>query len=453
MKLWLPVLFFGAFLNAAGLTAKEKMPGIKDLYAMALQQDPLWQAAQKEREAEIEQQNIARADLLPDLRLNYQNTPYNNQESSGPQSVYSKTQQVTTNRRYASYNGSLTLTQPLFDYGAWARFKASVEQGQMADERLREKGMDLAIRLINHYLDAGLAQQKILISESQEKALKEQYKLNLRLLEAGEGTRTEVLETQARLRLAKTEMIALQDELYAAQRELAAMIGLAPANLDRIKNRLISSFTPQRLIPENYEDWQTLTLKQSATITEARHKVLATRREAQAQYGEFMPLVSLYASRSLSKSATNSSIDQRYETGSIGIQVNVPLYSGGRSTASTKQASARLGQSQYLLENIIRTTLNELHKTWRQCSGVQDRLKAYSLAVESAQLQLAATQKGVAAGQRINLDVLDAERLLYSTRLDLVMEKYNYIRSWLMLHYYSGKLSQEVIETIDSYFQ
>lgn len=453
MKFWLSVLFLGAFFNTARLSAQQQMPGIKDLYAMALEQDPLWQAAQKERDAENQQQDIARADLLPALRLSYQNLPYNDQKSSAPQTMYGKTHQVTTTSRYASHNGSLTLTQPLFDYGAWARFRASVEQGQMADERLREKAMDLAIRLVNHYLDAGLAQQKMRITESQESALQEQYKLNLRLLEAGEGTRTEVLETQARLRLAQTEMIALQDEFDAAQRELAAMIGLPPTHLKRIKNHLASNFKPQRLKPANFADWQTLTLQQSATITEARHNVSAARQQIQAQYGEFMPSVSLYASRSLSKSATNTSIDQSYDTSSLGIQINVPLYSGGRSTASVKQASARLGQNQYLLENIIRSTLNELHKSWRQCSGAQERLKAYDLAVESAQLQLTATKKGVLAGQRINLDVLNAERQLYGTRLDLVTEKYNYIRAWLMLHYYSGKLSQEVIETLDDYFQ
>jgi len=452
MKLWLPMLFLGAFFTAAELSAKAQAPGIKDLYALALQQDPLWHAAQKEREAENQQQNIARADLLPDLRLNYQHTPYNNQESSGPQTISGKTYQLSSSRRYASHNGTLTLTQTLFDYGAWSRFKASVELGLMADERLREKAMDLAIRLINHYLDAGLAQQKILIAESQEKALQEQYKLNMRLLEAGEGTRTDVLETEARLRLAKTEIISLQDDLDAARRELAAMLGLSPTKLERIRDNVTNHFKPQLLHPAKFEDWQALTLKQSAAITEARHKVIAARREVQAQYGEFMPLVNLYASHSLSKSATNSSIDQRYETSSMGIQVNVPLYSGGRSAASTKQAGARLGQNQYLLENIIRTTLNELHKSWRQCSGIQDRLQAYNLAVKSARLQLTATQKGVLAGQRINLDVLDAERQLYSTRLDLVTEKYSYIRAWLMLHYYSGKLSQEVIETIDSYF-
>lgn len=453
MKLWLPMLFLGAFFTAAEVPAKAQMPGIKDLYALALQQDPLWHAAQKEREAENQQQNIARADLLPDLRLNYQHTPYNNQESSGPQTISGKTYQLSSSRRYASHNGTLTLTQTLFDYGAWSRFKASVELGLMADERLREKAMDLAIRLINHYLDAGLAQQKILIAESQEKALQEQYKLNMRLLEAGEGTRTDVLETEARLRLAKTEIISLQDDLDAARRELAAMLGLSPTKLERIRDSVTNHFKPQLLHPAKFEDWQALTLNQSAAITEARHKVIAARREVQAQYGEFMPLVNLYASHSLSKSATNSSIDQRYETSSMGIQVNVPLYSGGRSAASTKQAGARLGQNQYLLENIIRTTLNELHKSWRQCSGIQDRLQAYNLAVKSARLQLTATQKGVLAGQRINLDVLDAERQLYSTRLDLVTEKYSYIRAWLMLHYYSGKLSQEVIETIDSYFQ
>lgn len=456
MKLWLTCL--ALFTGAATLpvhgneTAAQKV-GITELYAMALERDPEWLAAQKEWQASIQQQNIARAGLLPDVRLNYQNAPRNRQQWEGPQTVNSRTQHATTVRNYSSHNGSITLTQPLFDYGAWSRYRASLEQGFVADERLREKTMDLAVRLINYYIDIALAQQRIDIALSQQKALQEHHRLNVRQYEAGEGTRTEVLETQASLRLAETELIALRDELEVARWKLAAMVDHPLDNLQQLKIRVPDErFRPQPLSPASFESWRALALKRSAAITQARHMVSATHHELQAQNGEFMPRVNLYASHSISKSATDNTISQRYETTSAGIQVSVPLFSGGRSIATLKQASARLGQNQYLLESTTHSTLNELRKYWRLCSGIESRLQAWRMAVESARLQLTATRKGVVAGQRVNLDVLNAEQQLYSTSMDLATEEYSYLRAWLMLHYHSGTMNQEVIETIGNYF-
>ncbi|NDJ59204.1 TolC family outer membrane protein [Enterobacteriaceae bacterium 4M9] len=450
---WLFTLSLGVtFAACVLLPAHAQSVGLKELYAMALEQDPAWRAAQKEWQAENEQTKSARSGLLPDIRVSYQNMPYNNQAWSGPQTSGTQTKRMSQTRHYQSHNGSLMVTQPLFDYGAWSRYQAAVASGVMADERLRDQSMALAVRMINNYLDLGFAQQKIMMAQSQQKALSEHYRLNQRLLAAGEGTRTEVLETEARLRLAETEMIGFQDELEDARRELAAIVGHPLDNLALLKTQVAENFTPIPLHPTRFEAWQKFALGHNATLGQARQQVSKARHELEVQRAEFMPVINLYAARAISESATDTTIGQKYDTTSAGVQVSVPLYSGGRSSAAWRAANARYGQSQYQMEEKTRTALNALHKAFVQCSNIQGRLRAHTLVVTSAQLQLTATRKGVTAGQRVNLDVLNAEQQLYSARQQLLAEKYTYIRAWITLQYQSGKLTMEEITQIDNYF-
>ncbi|WP_259764343.1 TolC family protein, partial [Pseudomonas protegens] len=94
-----------------------------------------------------------------------------------------------------------------------------------SDERFRGKSQELAVRLLSAYSQALLAQERIELSRAQKRAYAERLQLNERLLKGGEGTRTDVLETQARLSLALAQEIEAQDQQDAALRELQAIVG------------------------------------------------------------------------------------------------------------------------------------------------------------------------------------------------------------------------------------
>lgn len=194
--------------------------GILDAYSLALEKDPTFRAAIKEKEAGDENENIGRAGLLPKVSLNYQNSPRNWQTQKYPQSdFFGNVSEVTRRQQYRSYSSSITLTQPLFDYEAYARYKAGVAQTMMSDERYRSKLLDLAVRVINAYVEVAYSGSNR-VGRSAKAAYKEQLTLNDRLMSAGEGTITDVSETQARYSLAEAQVIEARDALDAAQREL-----------------------------------------------------------------------------------------------------------------------------------------------------------------------------------------------------------------------------------------
>ena len=201
--------------------------GILDAYSLALEKDPTFQAAIKEKEAGNENENIGRAGLLPKVSLNYQNAPRNWQTQNYQSSdIFGNVSDVTKRQQYRSYAGSVTLTQPIFDYEAYAKYKSGVAQSLMADEKYRGKYLDLAVRVISAYVGVAYAKDQIALAQAQKDAYKEQLALNDRLVSAGEGTITDVAETQARYSIAEAQLIEARDVLDSAQRELEVIIGI-----------------------------------------------------------------------------------------------------------------------------------------------------------------------------------------------------------------------------------
>ncbi|EPE9058677.1 TolC family outer membrane protein [Klebsiella aerogenes] len=427
--------------------------GILDAYSLALEKDPTFQAAIKEKEAGDEAKNIGRAGLLPKVSLNYQNAPRNWQTQKYQTSdIFGNVSDVTKRQQYRSYAGSVTLTQPLFDYEAYAKYKTGVAQSLMADEKYRSKYLELAVRVISAYVSVAYAKDQIALAEAQKAAYKEQLALNDRLMAAGEGTVTDVAETQARYSLAEAQVIEARDVLDSAQRELEVIIGIPLDQLDAMQTLRPGKFQVSPLRFTAFDDWQKLAMERNPQLASSRHGVDAARYDVERNRAGFMPQVQLYASHSENDSSSDNTVNQKYRTDSVGVQVSMPIYSGGGVAASTRQAAARYGQAKYELDAQVGSIMNDLRKQFNQCISSQAKLRAYELAVKSATTQVEATRQSVLAGQRVNVDVLNAEQQLYAAQRDLAEAKYTYIKAWISLLGDSGTLTEKDIESVAGYF-
>lgn len=320
--------------------------GVLDAYSLALEKDPVFRAAIKEKEAGDENENIGRAGLLPKVSLNYQNSPRNWQTQKYPQvDFFGNISDVTRRQQYRSYSSSVTFTQPLFDYVAYANYKSRVAQKMMSDERYRGKLLDLGVRVVSTYVDVAYSKDQIALAEAQKSTYKEQLALNDRLMRSGEGSLTDVSETQARYRMAEAKVIEARDALDAAQRELEVIIGVPLSQLDEVRTLRSGKFQVLPLSPSTFEEWQKIALKNNPELAATRHSVEAARYEVERNRGGFMPNVQLFASHSINDSSSDNTVNQKYRTDSIGVQVSLPIYNGGGIAASTRQAAALYGQA------------------------------------------------------------------------------------------------------------
>ncbi|PQQ27141.1 peptidase [Photorhabdus luminescens] len=428
---------------------------LTEAYALALENDPTFLAAVKEREGGEEYEKLGRAELFPKVMMSYQNSPRNWQhmESVG-YDFWGRKTTSSRDRQYNSYNAAIVLTQPLIDFEIWARYKASQAHTLMSNERFRADFQQLAVRVVNAYVDVAYAQDQIDLVISQKMAYEKQLELNKKLFTSGEGTRTDVVETQSRYSQAIADEIAAKDDLDAAIRSLQLIVGV-PLPIDLPVQRLSDKkrFQILRLLPERYEEWEKLALANNPVLAASRQEVQAAYHEVQRNRAGYLPKLEFYASHSENESSSDNTIDQKYRTDTIGLRMSMNIYNGGATSASVRQAAANYGRTKYDLDAQAGEILNALRRNYNQYLNSEKRISAYEMAVESASLQVDATSKSVALGQRVNVDVLNAEQQLYTARRDLSQAKYNYIKSWIGLLNEAGELKGEHLDKIAKYFR
>jgi protease secretion system outer membrane protein len=431
----------GAFLLQAG---QASAMGLIAAYEAALQNDPTYQSAVHDNEAGQENRALGRSNLLPNLSANY--ASYKNRADITQPNFLG--QEVTSHPDYSSSSRGITLRQPLLNLDGWARYKQGEAQSNYSDALFSARGQDLVIRLVSAYADAKYAEDQLALAQIQRDTFAEQRKVNERMFERGEGTKTDMLETQAKYDLAEAQLIEAQDNMTNARNTLASIIGGDVTQLDP----LTDDFRIKPMQPSTFDEWKKIALEHSAEISAQRYAVEIAEQEVKKNRAGHAPRVDFVALLNKSKSETLNTLNQDSTNRTIGVQVNIPLYAGGAVSASTSQAVANREKAKSDLDAKTNQVLVELRKQYNLALSSASRIDALVKSVESARLLVQATQQSVKGGVRINLDVLNAQQQLYAAQRDLALARYNYLLSYLKLRFSAGTLNAEDLHTVAGYF-
>ena len=327
---------------------------LQQAYEAALKHDPQFRMRFYENESGKELRKLGRAQLLPNVAGSYSyGKNVADQEFSRVGAA-----PVVTHPKYTSRSAVVQLRQPLFNLDAIMRYRQGKVQSAQSGE-LYEAGIDeVSVRVVSSYLDVLFAQDQLALARVQRDAHLEQQKVNQRLFEKGEGTRTDMLETQARLDLAEAQLIESQDNLQAARETLEGVIGMDPGELDRLGE----DFRPAALNPSSFEEWSKLALARNNQLAAARLAVENARLDIGRNKAGHLPRVDFVAAYSKADSETLTNLGQENTNRQLGVQVNIPIYSGGAVSASTRQAAANYGRAQAELDSLTNQTLVELRK-------------------------------------------------------------------------------------------
>ncbi|MBV4503520.1 MULTISPECIES: TolC family outer membrane protein [Pseudomonas] len=437
----------GLLLACAWLpTAAQAAMGPFQVYEQALRRDPTYLAAFKAREAGQEYRAIGRAGLLPNISYSY-----NKGRNDSEVRYLGDSRRQKEDRNYNSMGSTFILQQPLFDYEAYSSYRKGVAQALFADESFRDQSQQLLVRVMTSYTQALFAQDQIAISVASKQAYRQQFQQNQRLFDAGEGTRTDILEAQARYELADAEEIKARNEQDAALRELGALIGEPAVRVEDLAPLRLGFALPV-VDPSGYEAWQERALANNPQLASSRQALEVARYEVERNRAGHLPKVTAFATSRRQESDSGNTYNQRYDTNTVGIEVSVPIFAGGGVLASTRQASRHLEQAEYELDGNTRSALIELRKQYNACESGASRLRAYERALVAAEALVVSTRKSVQGGERVNLDVLNAEQQLATTRRDLAQARYDYLLAWIKLHYQAGVLSETQLARVDEAF-
>jgi protease secretion system outer membrane protein len=131
----------------------------------------------------------------------------------------------------------------------------------------------------------------------------------------------------------------------------------------------------------------------------------------------------------------------------------MPLFSGGEVNARTNQAYANYQKAQADYEVTRDKLITELRRQYDLVVSGRQKIQALTAAQESATQLVNAMRKSVLAGDKINVDVLLAEKSLFNTRRDLAQTKYSYLIGYLKLCQLGGSLETDDFQKVAAYFK
>ena len=433
--------FTAALLSSAGPVSAM---GLMQAYDAALQHDPVYFSALAENQAGQQYKAIGRAGLLPKLEYSYGNSK-NQAALTTPGSAGLP---VTSHPDYTSISSSISLRQTLFNLDTVARYRQGIAQTNFSDAQFAGRRQDLMIRLVTAYTEAGYAQDQLELLVAQRDAFAEQKRANQRMFQHGEGSRTDVLETEAKLDVVQAQLIEAQDNLITARNALAAMIGQDAAQLDV----LVDDFKVLPLSLAAFEDWKEIASKNNADIVAGQFALESAEQEINKSLAGHAPRIDLNATYSRSNSETLTTYKQDSSVRSIGVQLVVPLFSGGQVTAVASQSVANRDKARFDLEATTSKVMIELRKQFSAAYSGIAKMNALQKSVSSATLLVQATRQSVKGGVRINLDVLNAHQQLVAAKRDLAQARYNHVVGLLKLRVAAGILGRDDLLAVAAYF-
>lgn len=429
---------FGVASSAAAID-------LTQAYHAALINDPAYRMAAHELEAGRENKIIGRAALLPQVAVS---ASYNENKSDLLSADFLG-RPTLTHPDYTSKSQTLTLRQPLINLDGVARYKRGVAQSKFAEVQFEARRQDLIIRLVTAYVEALYSDDLVALATAQRDMYIEQKKVNDRLFKQGEGTKTDSLETQAQLDVAEAALLEARDGQVNSRNALQGIVGI---DLGRLAP-LAPEFDKAALAIGTFEDWKSMALSTNAELRAQIQAIEIARQEYnQAKAGHY-PRLDMVASYGKALSETLTTRGQESTSRSIGFQLNVPLYSGGQVNALSRQAAANRSKAEAELTARSDKVLVELRKQYNTLVSARARVTALLAARESGSLLMEATRQSIKGGIRINLDLLNAQQLQYTTLRDLSSARYNYLLAFMRLRLAAGTLSGEDVELAGRYFR
>ena len=403
-----------------------------DIYRAALENDPVFLAAEYQRLATLEARPQARSALLPQVNLGGDISRTN-----------------TDNDQRGTYSGNsinLTLSQTIYRHANYVTLSQADLQIEQANLEYSSAQQSLLLRSAERYFAVLAAQDNLRFARSEQEAIQRQLEQAERRFEVGLIAITDVKEAQARYDLAVAQEIAADNQVATAREALRALTGSYPNSLSTLRETtpLIS---PE---PSDIEVWvdsarnTNLQLQITRLSAELAKKTIALERAARLPNTE---LIGSYVD------SDSDGIMGDSETTQIKIQVTVPLYTGGLIGSKVRRANANFELARQQLDSQRRSTEQQTRDAYRNVVADISRVKALKQALISTQSGAEATQAGFDVGTRTAVEVLTALRETYRAQADYSSARYDYILNTLRLKDATGTLAPDDLSRVDGWLE
>ncbi len=416
---------------------------LSEAYRSAYEKDATIRAARAQAESRRERLPQALAQLMPNVSLSA--TRFKNKLDS-TQPVFGR--EVQSHEDYFSGNKTLTVRQPIFRKYQVADYRQAQAIVADADATLEKEVQNLVGRVGGAYFEALLAQDQLQLIQAQKTAYTTQLDAARKRFAAGAGTRTDIDDAQARLDMAVAQELELNQAVDLTRRQLEVLVDEPVgqlATLDAAKLKLAEP-NPQRL-----EDWTQRAEESSPELISLKAQREAAQYEVEKAKAGHYPTLDAVAQWSKSNSDNVNTVHSQFDQKAVGLQLNVPLYSGGYASSVVRQAVADLERIDQVFEATRRDLGVRVHREYRGVTEGVLKVQALEQAVRSAQQAVISNRRSFEAGSRTLVDILNAEQQYAQALRDLSQARYVYLISRVRLQALAGGDHTAVLDEINGW--
>ena len=416
-----------------GVSAGAHAENLLDIYQQAQSKDTQLLESKATRDQAFEKINESRAALLPQINL-------------GAGLGYLKQSDDTMTNSNAQ--GSVTLDQSVYRRSNWVNLDLTEKSATQFDVAYNLEIQNLMLRTAQAYFDVLNAMDVLEFVSANKAAVGRLLEQTHQRFAVGLTAITVVHEAEAERDQALADEINAENTLDNSYESLRELTGIDHRQLDVLNTE---RFTPQQTA-FNSDKWLALALDKNLELHNARiGKDIAKEQIDLAKTGHDLT-VDLNAGVTAGYNDYKDEIqgrDNNNSQGNIGLNFNMPLYTGGAIDSQVKQAQFNYVAASEQLERSFRTVQSTVRSSYNNVNASIGSVRAYSQSVISADSALKATEAGYEVGTRTIVDVLGATRKLYEAKQKLSESRYNYILGILSLKQAAGVLEQKDLEDIN----
>lgn len=425
---------------AAPAVASAQALDLVGAYRLAAENDPAFLAAGAERDAALESVAIAKAGLRPSVSFGGSAT-LESDDVNEPAGVKSDT--------YSNLSLSLDATQPLYRLDRTIRLGQARTREEKAKADYAVRTQQLIERVLERYFGVLQARDDYRFAETNREAIDEQLRQTQQRFEVGLIAVTDVEEAKSRFDLASAREIEAKNGLDNAREAMRETIGEYPENLAAL-GADIPLAVPD---PADIDAWTATAIERNLLVRSASLAVAIAKEDIRIASAGAQPTVDLVGRAAATDKNRKPTGGSEAVSASIGLRLHVPLYTGGRVSAETREARARHRESTHMQERARRDAVRQTRQAYLGVESAIARVGALRQAVVSSQSALDAVDAGFQVGTRTSVDVLDAQRDLFQARNDLAAARYDYIRDALKLRLAAGTLVPSDLDAINEWLE
>lgn len=433
---------------AIGATAAHA-EDLLQVFEIATANDPTVLKAKAQADAQSYQSDRAMSALLPQIGLSL---GYEKSDSTSFQSVGDLSNQVKVESDTDQFTRGVSLSQTLFDLGAWNNLGIADKQALQASAQYDFAKQDLIVRVADGYFNVLSAIDSLEFVKAEKRAIERQLEQTKQRYAVGLTAITDVHEAQAQAQFDNSvaQEIVAGNAVETARELLREITGKYHAKLDVLNTETFSTVKPNK--PSS--DLVKVAEEKNLNLQVAKVTVDIAKDQIELAKAGHYPKLTLdarYGDSLTNRDINGASFDNqpRADSTTIGINFSVPLYSGGATVAATNQARAFYVAASQDYETNYRAVTRTVITSYNQVVSDIATFRALEQAVISAESALKATEAGFEVGTRTIVDVLVSTQNLYNAKRNLANVRYRYVVSTLRLKQATGTLTNADLMAIN----